>query len=160
MESIIQAYSNTPRRKQLKILGGFFLGLIVLVVLLISYLIVSSRIVSVGRDLQNTKNKIDDIEYVNVSLRDKISSATTLAKLESQAKEQGFRPAQPSEVLYVVVPGLEHSYNTPVGYKAESQIAAVETSVNVNIPAYHTTLLDWMKSEMAVFLGIFEGYEQ
>ena len=93
MESIIQAYSNKPRRKQLKFLGGFFLGLLILGVLLISYLIVSSRVVSAGRGLQNAKNEIDELEYENVSLEEEITSLTTLSQINQQVKEQGYRPA-------------------------------------------------------------------
>ncbi|MBS1250215.1 MAG: Cell division protein FtsL [Chloroflexi bacterium] len=159
MESIIQAYSNTPRRKQLTVLGGFFLCLLVLAVLLISYLIVSSHVVSVGRDLQNKKNEIDKLEYGNVSLRGKIASLTTLAEIERQASEQGFRPATPDEVLFVVVSGYTRSIQIPTNSHEEPQNSALQAALDVNRPAYHKTLLEWLGQELVVFSDIFEGYE-
>jgi len=155
MKSVIQAYSNTPWRKQLNILGGFFLVLIVLVVLLISYLIVSSTVVSVGRDLQNAKNKIDELEYVNVSLEEKIASLSTLSKIAHQATEQGFHTARLGEVFFVIVPGFEDSFHASAHPNEEPQVPVIE----VNVPEYHQTLVDWLQQEMIVFSDAFEGFE-
>ena len=155
MKSVVQAYSNTPWRKQLKILGSFLLALIVIAVLLISYLIVSSRVVSVGRDLQNMKNEIDDLEYVNVSLQEKIAYLTTFSEIKRQASEQGFHSAKPSEVFFVVVPGFVDTFHAPPPYDEEPRAAMID----VNVPGYHQTLMDWLRQELIVFSDAFEGFE-
>ena len=152
---VIQAYSNTPRRKQIQILGSFFLVLLILVVLLVSYLIVSSRVVSLGRDIQKAKNEIDEMEYENVSLQNEIASSATISEMEAAARAQGFHPAAPSEIFYVAVPGFERSRSVPVPSREEPQAAVI----NVNIPEYHQTLLEWAIQETIVFSDAFEGLE-
>ncbi len=153
---VVQAYSNTPRRKQIRILGSFFLALLILAVLLVSYLIVSSRVVSLGRGIQKLKNEIDELEYENVTLQDEIASATTISKVEAMAQEQGFHPASSGEILHVVVPGYKRSRSIPVNAGEESRPAVID----VSIAEYHQTLLEWVMQETVVFSDAFKGFEQ
>jgi hypothetical protein len=51
-ESLIQAYSNSPRRQKLQIIGGIFLAIVSAAVMLILYLVMSSRVIFMGRQLQ------------------------------------------------------------------------------------------------------------
>ncbi len=151
-DSLIQAYSNSPRRKKLQILGAFFLVLVILGVLLISHLIVSSRMVGVGRQLQEAKSEMDQLEYINVNLRDKINRAQRMDKLQERAKEMGFRPPLPGEAFYVEVGGLQQ----------ETQRAAPEDNpdrtaiINVSRREYHLTLLDWVQEQLRLILEPFE----
>lgn len=152
---VVQAYSNTPRRKQIQILGSFFLVLLILAVLLISYLIVSSRVVSLGRDIQKMKNEIDELEYENVTLQDEIASASTLSEMEAEAKLQGFHSASSDEILHVVVPGYKRSRNIPVPSHQDLRPPVLDLSA----AEYHQTLLEWVKQETIVFSDAFTGLQ-
>ena len=57
-ESLIQAYSNSPRRQKLQIIGSIFMTIVIAAVMLILYLVVSARVVSIGRQLQQAKDEI------------------------------------------------------------------------------------------------------
>ncbi|MEA2008376.1 MAG: hypothetical protein U9O54_04590 [Chloroflexota bacterium] len=152
---VIQAYSNTPRRKQIRILGSFFLALLVLVVLLVSYLIVSSRVVSLGRDIQKMKNEIDELEYENVTLQDEIASVTTISEIEAIARAEGFHSASSDEILHVAVPGYKRSRSIPAPYHEELRPLVID----VSIAEYHQTLLEWIVQETIVFSDVFKGLE-
>ncbi|MFO8037604.1 MAG: hypothetical protein R6U57_13355 [Anaerolineales bacterium] len=151
-DSLIQAYSNSPRRKKLQILGSFFLGLVVLGVLLISHLIISARVIGMGRQLQEAKNEIDSLEYKNVNLRDQIARSKRIRTMEERAREMGFRVPFPGETFYVTVPGFEERY--------EDDIIAPETKhavdINVSRREYHVTLLEWIQEQLSMILQPFE----
>ncbi len=151
-DSLIQAYSNSPRRKKLQILGSFFLGLVVLGVLLISHLIISARVIGMGRQLQEAKNEIDTLEYKNVNLRDHIARSKQIKILEERAREMGFRAPFPGETFYVEVPGFEQRY------ERELSISKTKHSAEINISRreYHLTLLEWIQEQLSMILRPFE----
>jgi len=151
-ESLIQAYSNSPRRQKLQILGGFFLTLVILAMLLISYLVVSARAVSRGRELQRAKDDIDNLVYLNVNYRSKISENMQFDDLEVRADELGFRAPYPGEVFYVELAGFGSESGRAVVIGNDTQIAKID----LNVRDYHETLFQWMGRQIQVFLHPFE----
>lgn len=128
-------------------LGSVFLILVIFSVLLVSHLIVSSKAVAVGRELQRAKNEIDRLEYINVNYTHEIAQKTRLDVMEEKAKEMGFRPPYPGESFYIVVPGLGD--NRTVSLSQEGRTMGV--NVDVNRPAYHQTLFDWIQDQLTLF---------
>jgi hypothetical protein len=151
-ESLIQAYSNSPRRQKLQILGGFFLTLVILAMLLISYLVVSARAVSKGRELQRAKDEIDNLVYLNVNYRSKISEFMQFDDLEVRADELGFRAPYPGEVFYVELAGFDVESGRTVVIGNDTQIAKID----LNLRDYHETLFQWMGRQIQIFLHPFE----
>lgn len=151
-DSLIQAYSNSPRRKKLQFLGAFFLVLVVLAVLLVSHLIVSARVIGMGRQLQEAKNEMDTLEYINVDLRHDISTSQRIAVLEERARELGFRPPYPGEAFYVQV----HGFKQDVSADSPSDRPAKTAEINVSRPEYHQTLLEWVQEQLTLILKPFE----
>lgn len=151
-ESLIQAYSNSPRRKKLQIIGGFFLALVIFSVLLISYLVVSARAVSMGRQLQQAKDEIDRLVYLNVNYRSAIASHAHFEDLEEKAQELGFRAPYPGEVFYIQVPGFNQDQQ-PVSSGLEP---ASPTKINLNLLEYQESLLDWVQKQMMIFIDPFQ----
>jgi len=148
-ESLMQAYANSPRRKKLQILGGVFLVLIVFAVMLVSHLIVSSRVVAVGRQLQSAKNEIDRLEYINVNYRNEIAQRMRIEVMEKKAEELGFRPPYPGESYFVTVAGLESA----PAYQAPSAPDTVGVELDVNRPVYHETLFSWLNRQIQLFFN-------
>lgn len=151
-ESLIQAYSNSPRRQKLQILGGFFLSLVIMAMLLISYLVVSARAVSKGRELQRAKDDIDNLVYLNVNYRSKISGYMQFDDLEVRADELGFRAPYPGEVFYVELAGFGGEPGRTVVVGNDTQIAKID----LNLREYHETLFEWMGRQIQIFLHPFE----
>ncbi len=152
-ESLIQAYSNSPRRQKLQIIGGIFMAIVTTAVMLILYLVVSARAVSMGRQLQQAKDEIDQLVYQSVNYRNQIAKLSRFELMEEKAKELGFRAPYPGEVFYVPVPGYKEGPDTSVEIQQDTQPAMI----NVNLLEYHQSLIDWVGEQMNNLLRPFEG---
>jgi len=152
-ESLIQAYSNSPRRQKLQIVGSIFLVIIITAVMLILYLVVSARVVSIGRQLQRAKTDIDQLVYEGVNYRNEIANLSRFEIMEKRAKELGFRAPYPGEVFYVPVEG----YDQGEELRIEIQDNTSPAVINLNMLEYHETLFEWIGSRISDFLAPFEG---
>jgi hypothetical protein len=152
-ESLIQAYANSPRRHKLQIVGGIFIALVSTAVMLILYLVVSARVVSMGRQLQQAKDDIDQLVYLSVNYTNRIDRLSRFEVMENRAVEMGFRAPYPGEVFYVPVAGYSNQ-NEPVVEIVNDSRPAV---INVNLKEYHQSLLEWVGEQLSIFLRPFEG---
>jgi hypothetical protein len=115
--------------------------------------VVSARVVSKGRQLQQAKDEIDQLVYLSVNYRNEIANLSRFEVMEKKAKELGFRAPYPGEVFYVPVDGLAQEEVT----KVEIENNARPMVINVNLLAYHETLFDWIGLKITKFLAPFEG---
>jgi hypothetical protein len=152
-ESLIQAYSNSPRRQKLQIIGSIIMAIVIAAVMLILYLVVSARVVSMGRQLQQAKDEIDQLVYLSVNYRNQIAELSRFEIMEEKAKDMGFRAPYPGEVFYVPVAGIEQQIQAV----ADSPSVARPTVINVYLIEYHESLIDWIGKQISVFLRPFEG---
>jgi len=151
-ESLIQAYSNSPRRQKLQIIGGVFLAIVIAAVMLILYLVMSSRVVFMGRQLQEAKSDIDQLVYLSVNYQNQIDKLSRFELMEARADELGFRPPYPGEVFYVPVAGIE-SADEVVVFQDDNSSAVI----NVDLPDYHQSLIEWVGEQLSLFLRPFRG---
>lgn len=152
-ESLIQAYSNSPRRQKLQILGSILMMIVAAAVMLTLYLVVSARVVSMGRQLQKAKDDIDQLVYLSVNYSNEIAKLTRFEVMQARAEELGFRAPYPGEVFYVPVQGLALQTEPRVEIQDDSQPAVI----NVNLIEYHQTLFEWIGKQLRSFLAPFEG---
>lgn len=152
-KSLIQAYSNSPRRQKLQIIGSIFMAIVIAAVMLITYLVVSARVVSIGRQLQQAKDEIDNLVYLNVNYRNEIANLSRFEVMETKTKELGFRAPYPGEVFYVPVLGFDPTVETRVEIQNDTKPAVI----NVNLLEYHETLFEWIGKKLSIFLSPFEG---
>lgn len=152
-ESLIQAYSNSPRRQKLQIIGSIFMTIVIVAVMLILYLVVSARVISIGRQLQQEKDEIDKLVYLNVNYQNQISVLSRFEVMEEKAIELGFRPPYPGEVFYVPVSGYDQQIQPHIEEAGDGTPAVI----NVNLIGYHESLIDWIGRQLTIFLRPFEG---
>ena len=152
-ESLIQAYSNSPRRQKLQIIGGVFLTIVIAAVMLILYLVMSSRVVFMGRQLQQAKSDIDQLIYLSVNYQNQIDKLSRFELMEARADELGFRPPYPGEVFYVPVAGIESADEVVVVFQNDNSAAVI----NVDLPDYHQSLIEWVGEQLSIFLRPFRG---
>ncbi len=133
--------------------GGIFIAIVLGATMLILYLVVSARVVSMGRQLQQAKDDIDQLVYVSVNYSNLIDRLSRFDVMETRAKEMGFRAPYPGEVFYVPVPGYSTGEGTVVEVVNDSRPAVI----NVNLREYHQTLLEWVGEQLRVFLRPFTG---
>ena len=152
-ESLSQAYSNSPRRQKLQTVGGIFIAIVLGATMLILYLVVSARVVSMGRQLQQAKDDIDQLVYISVNYSNQIERLSRFEVMETRAKEMGFRAPYPGEVFYVPVAGYSTGEGTVIEVVNDSRPAVI----NVNLREYHQTLLEWVGEQLSIFLRPFRG---
>ena len=152
-ESLIQAYSNSPRRQKLQIIGSIFMAIAIVAVMLILYLVMSARVVAMGRQLQQAKDDIDQLVYLSVNYRNEIANLSRFEEMESRAEELGFRAPYPGEIFYVPVSGYDLHSQTQVESNSDTKSALI----NVNLIEYHESLIDWIGIQLSIFLRPFEG---
>jgi len=121
--------------------------------MLILYLVVSARVVSMGRQLQQAKDEIDNLVYLSVNYRNEIANLSRFEVMETRAKELGFRAPYPGEVFYVPVKGFDQTEETRVEIENDTKPAII----NVNLREYHETLFEWIGNKISTFLAPFEG---
>ena len=151
--SLIQAYSNSPRRKKFQIIGSLFLAVVIAAVMMILYLVISARVVSSGRELQQKKDQIDQLIYLSVNYQNEIANLSRFDIMEVKAEELGFRAPYPGEVFYVPVPGFNPEPVTVVDLTDTEG----PTVINVNRIEYHESLFDWIGNKVDQFLAPFDG---
>ena len=152
-ESLIQAYSNSPRRQKLQIIGSIVMAIVIAAVMLILYLVVSARVVSMGRQLQQAKDEIDQLVYLSVNYRNQIAESSRFEIMEDKAKDMGFRAPYPGEVFYVPVSGYDQGIQSVV----DSPRGGRPAVINVNLIEYHESLIDWIGKQISIFLRPFKG---
>ena len=152
-ESLIQAYSNSPRRQKLQIIGSIVMAIVIAAVMLILYLVVSARVVSMGRQLQQAKDEIDQLVYLSVNYRNQIAELSRFEVMEDKVEDMGFRAPYPGEVFYIPVVGLDQQIHPA----ADAPSGGRPAVINVNLIEYHESLIEWIGKQIAIFLRPFEG---
>ena len=152
-ESLVQAYTNSPRRQKLQTIGSIFMVIVISAVMLILYLVVSARVVAMGRQVQVAKDEIDQLVYISVNYRNQIAELSRFEVMEVRATEMGYRAPYPGEVFYVPVLGYREDLETSLVVNQDTKPAVID----VNRLEYHQGLIGWMGERIRNFLRPFEG---
>ena len=150
---ITQAYSLTPWRKQLQIIGMFLVVLVVFALIAGVYLSVNAKATNIGRQIQNYHRDIEQLEFLIADQQSQLAILTSASEMEKRAQALGFRPATTEEILYIQVEG--YSGRTPAVLASDS-FSYVPASPAVVSPAFTQSLLDWVSQELSMVPFIFE----
>lgn len=144
VRQLTQAYSQTPWRRQLQLLGLFLL-LVVLVALVAGiYLNVTARAGTLGREIQFMQDRIEELQLQNADLETRLAIINSAAEMQKRALAMGFTPLERGEVTYIVVPG----------YIARQQAVIApppkpKTIVPASLPSDYTeSLLVWLQENL------------
>lgn len=136
--------STRQKREQLKRLSWLteaqaFLGwgLILILVALLGaiYLNQASRIATVGRRVQVFQNELERLKRENALLDRQVAEAQSLERLTQRAIQQGFIPARPDDIEYLVIPNypiVPEAYGAKVA-EADRALLAEEGSQPQNM---------------------------
>ena len=103
---IIHAYRQAPWRVQRQWVGVFLLVVIGVAMVAALYLDVTARTAVTGREIQDLRVQITNIQRENADLETQLADLTSTAAMERRALERGYRPVLPGELDYVSVPGF------------------------------------------------------
>jgi cell division protein FtsL len=135
---IIHAYRQAPWRVQRQWVGVFLLVVIGVAMVAALYLDVTARTAVTGREIQELRVQITNIQRENADLETQLADLTSTAAMERRALERGYRPVLPGELDYVSVPG----FVTPEpAILLEAMDATPQTDT---LPAEYTeSLVEW-----------------
>jgi cell division protein FtsL len=142
-QKIIQAYRNTPWRRQAQMIGTFAAFGVVAALVMIAYIWVTSNAGTYGlqvQEIQETNRAISqEIEDAKAELAD----LTSNEKMAVRATEMGFVPINPNRVRYVVVSGYT---SEPTPALAEDTASQTASEPNQLPAEFTTSLIDWLSA--------------
>ncbi|MFC2025752.1 hypothetical protein ACFLUC_01005 [Chloroflexota bacterium] len=145
LDSITQAYTQAPWRRQLQLIGLFSMVLVFIALIAGIYLNVSSRAATAGREIQTKQREIEVLEREIEDLQTQLALLLSSGEMEQRAKELGFELLNVDETVYIVV--TNYSDRQPAVIAPYSNRAVVSAPV---VPAeYYETIFQWLKIQIA-----------
>ncbi len=140
-QSLIQAYRQAPWRLQMQFIGLFCLGLVLMALVAGIYLNVTARAATIGRQIQGLQAEILSNQRFNSDLETQLALLTSHSEMEARAEDLGFRPADASEIVYLVVPG----YPGRLPAVLAPPPGPVTASMASLPPEFTESLIDWIR---------------
>lgn len=146
VQSITQAYSQAPWRKQLQWIGLFMLALILVAMVAGIYLSVSARASTAGREIQILYGQMEDVSRNIEDLETQLAFMLSNTEMEKRAEELGFFPVDSSEIFYILVPGYTDPHQVILAEPPGTQLPSSPTIAQ----EYTQSLFDWL-SERVIY---------
>lgn len=134
----IHAYKVAPWRLQRQWIGAVLLAVVAFAMVSALYLTITSRTAIAGREIQDLMYSITLSQQVSADLQNQLATLTSVSVMEVRALELGFRPVEPEEVEYLVVPGYSAPQPVDLSSLHPPQLAPLTI-----LPEYNLSLLDW-----------------
>lgn len=146
---LIHAYRVAPWRVQRQWVGAVLLAVVAFAMVAGLYLSITSRAAIAGREIQDLMYAITVSQQVSADMQTQLASLTSVSVMERRARELGFRPMEPDEVEYLVVPG----YSAPQAVDLSSLHPPQLTPLTIR-PEYNQSLLEWFDQRLFSTRGI------
>ncbi len=144
VRQLTQAYSQTPWRRQLQLLGLFLLLVVLGALVAGIYLNVTARAGTLGREIQIMQKKIEEFELQNADLETRLAMLNSAAEMEKRALDMGFTPLDRESVTYIVVPGYISRQQAVI-----APPPSPKTVVAASLPSDYTeSLLVWVQENL------------
>ena len=134
----VHAYKVAPWRVQRQWIGAFLLGLVCLAMIAALYLDVTARAAIAGREIQDLSAQMMLMQHRSADLLTELGTLTSTSVMEQRARDLGYRPVQPNEIEYLVVPGY-----VPPQPAILASLPQPALSAPTIPPEYTQSLLDW-----------------
>jgi hypothetical protein len=139
---IVQHVRQAHWRVQRQWIGLFLLGLVAVSMVAGIYLNITVRATLAGREIQLLQNQLIDNQRANSDQETILAGLTSVASMQQRAEAKGFKPADPGNITYVVVPG--YVPQTSVDMSQPGADEQVQSQKPVLLPAYTESLFDWI----------------
>jgi hypothetical protein len=141
---LVHAYKIAPWRLQRQWIGTLLLAVVAVAMVATLYLDVTSQAAIAGREIQDLTASIAVSQQVSGDLETQFASLTSASVMEKRALELGFRPIEPAEVEYLLVPGYFAPEPEILSSAQFPQLSALSIP-----PEYNESLFDWMDEKIA-----------
>lgn len=147
-DSLRQAYTEAPWRKQVQFAALFLAVLIGIAMLAWIYLSVSSEAVKAGIEIQDMRSYNKHIRQANSDLEAEYALLTSASAMQKRVEGMGMVPLEPASLVYVMVPGYRED---TVRLAAPSNaIALVQPNTDSPLmgPEFSQSWIDWLFMKM------------
>lgn len=107
------------------------------------YLDVTSQAAIAGREIQDLNLALTISEQNSADLQTQLAALTSSVIMRQRALALGFRPAEPLEMEYLIVPGYFVIEPPILSAPSRPQLSALTI-----LPAYTQSLLDWLDEKI------------
>lgn len=155
-QKIIQAYRNTPWRRQINMIGTFVAFGLVATLVMLAYVWVTSKAGAYGLQVQEIQETNQYLEQEIENAKAELGDITRNEAMAERATEIGFVPAESDQLRYLVVPGYPGEPTPAVIPQATPHVAG---QGNTLPPEYTASLLDWLQAfiyDLSVMSGSAE----
>lgn len=135
-----QAFKQAPWRNQVQYAGLFLLVLVVILLVASVYLSISGRAAAAGLSAYRLNLDRQDLERQISDRKAQIAQLTSAVVMEERAKAMGFKRIDPSQAIYISVPG--YAGRQPVVLAAPPGID--DSHRSLVLPGYRQSLWDWL----------------
>jgi cell division protein FtsL len=135
-----RAFHQAPWRTQTQNTTLALAVVVIVAVIGALYLAQASRTAAAGRRLQALESQRQILEQQNAQLRAEIAALRSVPRLMAEAQQQGFHPASPDEVEYLLIQDVP-----PAPPPTPTPLPTAEEVV----PAYNETLESWLSEQFA-----------
>lgn len=142
---LVHAYKVAPWRVQLQWIGNALLGVVALAMVATLYLDVTAQAGIAGREIQELNASIITSQQISADLQTELASMTATSVMEERARELGYRPVEPAEIEYLVVPGYIEPRPSVFAAAPLPQMSAPTVP-----PEYTQSLLIWLDEQIAL----------
>jgi hypothetical protein len=139
----VHAYKMAPWRVQRQWIGGFLLALVSLAMVAALYLDVTARAAIAGREIQDLSSQMTILQHHSADLQTDLGTLTSTSVMEQRALDLGFRPMEPDEVEYLVVPGYAPPQPAILSALPKAGLSAPSIP-----PEYSESLLEWLDKKI------------
>ncbi len=140
--NLTQAFKQAPWRNQIQFVGLFLLALVVIVLVASVYLSISGRAAAAGLHSYSYSLERQDLERAIADYKAQIAIMTSASVMEKRAKDAGFQRIDPSQAVYVLVPG--YTGRQPVVLAAPPGVS--DSGISLVKTIYRRSLWDWLFS--------------
>jgi len=168
-DSLQQAYSLAPWRKQIQGIARFLLAVVTVATVAGFYLNVTAQATKAGREIQELQVRvygyqgltwvlendivpIEELEQNIANLRAELAYQSSYERMMERAVELGLRPIDPDDVLYLEVAGYVGPQPAEL---APPPVPVVVSAAGID-PAFKESLFEWFGAEVRDLARMFQ----
>lgn len=150
IEKPAKTYSQIPWRRQLRLIGLFVFGLLLVAMVASLYLYISARIAETGAAVRVGRRELEDLDRQIAHLESRLAILLSAGEMEKRAREMGFQRLQPEQVIYLVVPGYPGRPTAILAGNRPSQRASTETMPR----EYTESIFEWLGRQWSYLIWL------
>ena len=137
------AYKQAPWRRQMQVIGGFMLVLVIVATIAGLYLSISGRAAASGRRIQQLEMKAHALNLEINDLRTHLAQVSSAIALNARIDTLNMQTVNPHDAIYLEVPGYSPDL------RRGSQQATQEISSKPELlPEYTSSLWSWLREKI------------